>query len=215
MCRIGTKSASSGCQASVPSPASNCGNVARVVVDHAPVELAGAHDVGAAPRETVDEQALPVGEVANLAEQLLLRGVAPVHRRHAEVVPRGPVEIDDDGLVPERLGDRPRDRGQELERSPPARTSLVTSSRPRSGEMGGSDGVATGARESKCPHPPIGISAPAALPLKGEERGVLASAAVAMFWAKSTESMLIQNACATPRAATTVGAKPVLVLRSV
>ena len=44
------------------------GNVARAVVDLAPVELAGRHDVRAAPGEAIVEQPLPVADAANLPE---------------------------------------------------------------------------------------------------------------------------------------------------
>src|SRR4051794_15854021 len=55
-------------------------------------------------------------------------------------------------------------------RSPPARTILVTSRRPRSGEMGGSDGVATGERGTIPSHHQSAFCGWSALPLKGDER---------------------------------------------
>src|SRR5206468_6224526 len=64
--------------------------------------------------EALVEQTLPLFERAHLAEELGPCRFAAVHRRDAEVVPGGPIEVDDDRLVAERLRDRPRDRRQEL-----------------------------------------------------------------------------------------------------
>ncbi len=90
-------------------------DIARPVVDLRPVEFAGRHDEGATPSEALVEQALPVADAANLPEQLPSRGIAPMHGRDAEVVPRRAVDVDHDALVAERLGDGSRDRGQQLE----------------------------------------------------------------------------------------------------
>src|SRR5581483_4517872 len=88
-------------------------DVAGVVL--APVELAGGQHVGAATTEAVVEQSIPFLDALRLAEELAAGGVAAVDGRDREVVPGGPVEVDDDRLVAERLGDRARDRSQELE----------------------------------------------------------------------------------------------------
>ena len=63
--------------------------------------------------EALVEQRLPLRAPADLAEQLLTRDLVAVDRRDVEVVPGPAVEIHDDGLVAERLGDRPCDRREQ------------------------------------------------------------------------------------------------------
>ena len=79
-----------------------------------PVELAGRDDVGAALQEALVEQRLPVVDLADLAEQRLARPFAAVHGADHEVVPFAAVEVDDDRPERERVGDRPRDRQEEV-----------------------------------------------------------------------------------------------------
>jgi hypothetical protein len=79
-----------------------------------PVVLARVDDIGAAAAEPLVEQRLPGGDPAHLAEQVRPGGVVAVNRRDPEVVPRAAIEVDDDGAVAERLGDRAGDRGEQL-----------------------------------------------------------------------------------------------------
>ena len=76
-----------------------------------PVELAGGNEVHAALEIALVEQRLPVGHLADAAEQRLARLVAPVDGADDEIVPFAPVEIDDDRAEGERVRDRLRDRG--------------------------------------------------------------------------------------------------------
>ena len=85
-----------------------------VVPPIVPVELAGRDEVRAALQEPRVEQRLPLGRRLNLAEQRGPRVVAPVDGRDDEVVPLAAVEVDDDSSEGERVGDRARDRPEEL-----------------------------------------------------------------------------------------------------
>ena len=73
--------------------------------ERVPVDRAARHDVGATPLEALGEEHRPVVAGPRVAEQHRLRLLVPVHRRHLEVVPLGPVEVDGDGPVAERLAD--------------------------------------------------------------------------------------------------------------
>ena len=73
--------------------------------ERVPVDGAARHDVGAAPLEALGEEHRPVVAGPRVAEQHRLRLLVPVHGRHLEVVPLGPVEVDCDGPVAERLAD--------------------------------------------------------------------------------------------------------------
>ena len=79
-----------------------------------PVELAGLQEVGAAPREVLREQRLPLLDRANVTDQRLARLGPAVDGRDVEVVPRRPMEVDRDRRVPERFRDHPRDRREQL-----------------------------------------------------------------------------------------------------
>ena len=73
--------------------------------ERVPVDGAARHDVGATPLEALGEEHRPVFAGPRVPEQHRLRLLVPVHRRHLEVVPLGPVEVDRDGQVAERLAD--------------------------------------------------------------------------------------------------------------
>ena len=75
-----------------------------------PVERPVRDQVGAAALEPLVEERGPRGPVERVAEERPARVVGAVDRRHLEVVPGGPVEVDDDGVEPERRRDRIRDR---------------------------------------------------------------------------------------------------------
>ena len=111
--RIGTKSASSGCQA--PGVVTHL-EVRRVdaPVVLVPVELAVRHDVRAALQEAPVEQRLPVVDLANLAEQRLACSFAAVDGADHEVVPFAAVEVDDHSPECERVRHGPRDRKQKV-----------------------------------------------------------------------------------------------------
>ena len=59
------------------------------------------------------EQRLPAVPVVDLAEERLPNERAAVDRLDVEVVPLGPVDVEDDRLESERLGDCARDRVQD------------------------------------------------------------------------------------------------------
>ena len=75
-----------------------------------PVEGSVRDQVGAAALETLVEERLPGAPVERVSQQRTAGVVRAVHRRHLEVVPGGPVEVDDDGVESERCRDRRRDR---------------------------------------------------------------------------------------------------------
>jgi hypothetical protein len=87
--------------------AASCRHVARP--ERVPVDGTTQHDVGTAPLEALGEEHRPVLAGPRVPEQHRLRLLVPVHRRHLEVVPLGPVEVDRDGSVAERLADGPGD----------------------------------------------------------------------------------------------------------
>ena len=74
-----------------------------------PVERPVRDQIGAAALEPLVEERSPRGPVEGVAEERPACVVGAVHRRHLEVVPRGTVEVDDDGVEPERRRDRIRD----------------------------------------------------------------------------------------------------------
>ena len=106
---IGTNSSSSGCHASGLGARLPVGDVPLADVA-LPVERPVRDQVGAAALEALVEERRPGGPVERVAEQRPAGVVGAVHRRHLEVVPGGPVEVDDDGVEPERRRDRIRDR---------------------------------------------------------------------------------------------------------
>ena len=75
-----------------------------------PVERARRDVVDAAPQERRVQQRHPARPRSDLPEQHLARFIAAVDGADPVVVGLGPVEVDDDGLEPERLRDGPRDR---------------------------------------------------------------------------------------------------------
>jgi hypothetical protein len=78
-----------------------------------PLELVVRDEERAAALEARVEELLPARPAARRAEQDAARSFAAVDDRDLEVVPRGAVEVDDDGPESERHGDRPRDRLQQ------------------------------------------------------------------------------------------------------
>ena len=77
-----------------------------------PVECVVRDEVGALPEEPRVQQAVPALPAVDGAQQRLANGVAPVDGFDVEVVPFGPVHVEDDGLVAEGLGDGAGDRLQ-------------------------------------------------------------------------------------------------------
>jgi hypothetical protein len=75
-----------------------------------PVEGSVRDQVGAAALEALVEERLPRAPVERVSQQRPAGIVGAVDRRHLEVVPGGPVEVDDDGVESERCRDRRRDR---------------------------------------------------------------------------------------------------------
>ena len=74
-----------------------------------PVERTRRYVVDAAPQERRVEQRHPARPRRDLSKQHLARLVAAVDGADPVVVGLGPVQVDDDGLEPERLGHRARD----------------------------------------------------------------------------------------------------------
>ena len=111
--RIGTKSASSGCHAPGSSLTWRFG-VYTLPLYSSQSNSPGGNDVGAALQEAPVEQRLPVVDLAHLAEQRLARPFAAVDGADHEVVPFAAVEVDDHRPERERVGDRPRDRQEEV-----------------------------------------------------------------------------------------------------
>ena len=77
-----------------------------------PVEGVVRDEVGALLEEPRVQQAVPALPAVDRAQQRLANGVAPVDGFDVEVVPFGPVDVEDDGLVAEGLGDGAGDRLQ-------------------------------------------------------------------------------------------------------
>ena len=90
------------------------GHVAPGAGRRVPVVGAGLDHERAAPLEPRLEERRPLVPRAHLPEQESPRRVVAVHGGDGEVVPRGPVEVEDDGAIAERLRDRPRDRREQL-----------------------------------------------------------------------------------------------------
>ena len=86
-----------------------------------PVVLAGGDEVGALLEEALAQQPGPVLHAGGLAHQQLLRRLVAEHDDDLEVVPRRAVEVDDDGAVAQRAGDRAGDgfqHGRQLPTGP-------------------------------------------------------------------------------------------------
>ena len=77
--------------------------------ERVPVDRPGRHDVGAEPLEAVGKEHRPVLAGTRIPEQHRPGLLVPVHGRHLEVVPLGPVDVDRDGAVAEGFADGPRD----------------------------------------------------------------------------------------------------------
>ena len=75
-----------------------------------PVEAVVWNEVRPGAQEPRMKERLPAVPVIDLAEQRLAHGRAAEHGLHVEVVPFGPVDVEDDGLEAERLGHRAGDR---------------------------------------------------------------------------------------------------------
>ena len=74
-----------------------------------PVDRAAQDDIGTPPFELLAEKHSPVVPGNRMPEQRRTGLVAPVDRRHLEVVPLRPVEVDRDRAVAEGFADRSRD----------------------------------------------------------------------------------------------------------
>ena len=85
-----------------------------VVRDRRPVELASRHDEGAPAVEALRQERRPLLDRASGTEQGPLRRLVAVDSGRLEVVPRGPVHVDRNRPVAERLGDHARDRPEQL-----------------------------------------------------------------------------------------------------
>src|SRR5205085_809804 len=79
-----------------------------------PVEGAVGHEVSAAVEEPLGEHAAPDVPPARITEQQLAGRIGAVHGRRAEVVPGGPVDVQDDGAESERFGRGAGDGGEEM-----------------------------------------------------------------------------------------------------
>ena len=77
-----------------------------------PVEGVVRNEVGALLEEPRVQQAVPALPAVDGAQQRFANGVAAVDGFDVEVVPFGPVDVEDDGLVAEGLGDGAGDRLQ-------------------------------------------------------------------------------------------------------